>query len=79
MKSNEYWALYNCSTLWCVEKTQAACKEYAAKATGRSWKEGKVIFDIVKVTVIRNSVIEEAVPVLNEARKLHGYHANHGL
>ena len=51
MKSNEYWALYNCSNLWEVNKTQRACKEAAEKATGEPWSKCKSYFKIVKVTI----------------------------
>jgi len=51
VKSNEYWALYNGSVLWRVEKTQRGCKEVAEDATGEVWKECKKYFKVIKVTV----------------------------
>jgi len=47
----QYWALYNASTLWTVERTQQECKKIAIQAAGEEWAKCKKYFDIIKVTV----------------------------
>ncbi len=51
MLKNEYWALYNCSVLWRVERTKRALREVAEEATGEPWSKCKKYFRIIKVTV----------------------------
>ena len=51
MKKDEYWALYNCSNLWGVDKTQKALKREAEQGTGEPWDICKKYFKIVKVRI----------------------------
>lgn len=51
MKNSQFWALYNCGTLWCVERTKRACREEAERGSGVPWKDCKKYFHIKKVTV----------------------------
>jgi len=52
MKSNEYWALYNCSVLWHVAKTRKECKISAEDLTGEKWKDVKDCLVFKKIRII---------------------------
>lgn len=50
-RPKKMWALYNCSTLWCIGRTKTECIQEAEVLTGEQWSKCNKYMQILPVIV----------------------------